>query len=340
MREVAERAKVSVATVSAVINNTKRITPEVRARVLKAMEELNYRPNALARSLFAGKSKTIAFLVPTISNPAFSDNLFAIEKYANERGYAVFIANTRGSRELVENYVNRLIEMRVAGVITALTWELSRQELVDQFARFDIKVVGCSGGRSLDSIDCFLVDERKAGYDLGKYLIGLGHERCAYIGPKDSAVGTLRFEGLKEAYESAGIELLPTLISWTDSYEQDASERAAYQLIARGEPFSCVVVFNDFAAMSVLQVLKNQGLLVPQHVSLATFGDYYAKLTSPRLTTMAHDDYVMGKQAVQKLLQSIEGDVTEPSVHFIHKEPRIRESTIAVARPWIHSSTL
>src|SRR5690606_23675776 len=133
MRDVARLAGVSVATVSAVINKTKRVTPEVRQRVEKALADLDYRPNALARGLYKGKTQVIALLVPSVSNPVFSESAAAIEEFANERGYTVFIGNTRGSRSLADEYCNRLIEMRVDGVILALTWENARTKLIERF---------------------------------------------------------------------------------------------------------------------------------------------------------------------------------------------------------------
>lgn len=335
IREVAKRAHVSVATVSAVINNTKRVSPEVRDRVEAAIAELDYRPNALARGLFKGRTKTIALLVPAISNHAFSDNLLAIEEYANQHGYAVFIANTMGSKDLADQYSDRLIEARVDGVLITMTWELARLELVERFARHGIPVVGLSGARTLPSIDCFIVDERKAGFDLGRYLTVLGHRSCAFIGPRQSAVASMRLEGLGEAFASAGHTFHNEFISVTDKYDVTGGKEAMASLLSRGVQCSCIVAFNDLLAVGALSVLQSQGFAVPHDISLATFGDHYAHLSVPPLTTMVHSDFELGKLAVERLLEQIDASTPSTSaphhVRSVHKRLVIRDSTRSIS---------
>ncbi len=331
IRQVAQLAGVSVATVSGVLNKTKKVTPEVQKRVEAALQALDYRPNALARGLFSGQTQTIAFLVPSISNPPFADNLLAIERRANEKGYAVFLANTRGERELVDSYCNRLIEMHVDGVIITMTWEFEREEVVQRLLQRGIKVVGCSGSRPLEGIDCFIVDERRAGEDLGRYLLGLGHHDVAYIGPKESTVADLRFAGLASSFTAAKESVPDPLRIFTSAYNEASGEEGVRELLSRGERFSCIIAFNDLVATGVMQTLRQQGFSVPQQVSVATFGDHYARLTSPRLTTMMHNDIELGTMAIDRLLERIAGlHAHSPAVHMVKKQLVIRESTCAI----------
>ncbi len=327
MREVAKRAGVSVATVSMVLNNTKPVTPEVRQRVEKALTELDYRPNALARGLFKGKTRVIAFLVPSVSNPVFGENAAAIEEYANQNGYSVFIANTRGSRAIADDHVNRLIEMRVDGVIMTLTWENARDELVERLHRHGIRVVGVSGSYVRPDIDCFMVDEEGAGYALGRYLLSLGHEQCAFVGTSNSAVTQLRMSGLQRAFAESGYAIPGEAVVWADSAEEKAREDASARLLASLGNYSCVVASYDLLATSVLKKLLRQKISIPEHLAVATFGDHYARITVPGLTTMTHSEYEIGRLAVKRLLETIDDPAPSPVSINLEKRLVVREST-------------
>ncbi len=327
MREVAKRAGVSVATVSAVLNQTKRVTPEVKKRVEEALVALDYRPNALARGLFTGKTRMIAFFVPSVSNPVFGENAAAIEEYANQHGYSVFIANTRGSRSLADEYSNRLIEMRVDGVIITLTWENARDELVERLQRHGIKVVGISGSRLRRDIDCFMVDEEGAGYALGRYLLSLGHMRFAFVGTRESAVTELRLRGLQRAFAQRGVTIPSQMIFWAASSAEDAREDASSRLLAQVDDYSCVVASYDLLATSILRKLLREGIPVPGRVALATFGDHYARITVPGLSTMFYAEYEIGRLAVKRLLEIVEHPGTAPECVTFERQLVSREST-------------
>lgn len=328
IREVAARAGVSVATVSAVMTGKRRVSPELRERVEKALVELDYRPNALARALYSKRTNTIGFLVPAIANPGFSNALRQVEVTADAHGYAVLVCNTEGSPDRVEAYRHRLIDMRVDGVLLALTWELARPEVVEGFRRHGIAVVGLSGGRPVDGIDCFLADEEQGGYALGRYLQSLGHRRCAFIGPEQSAVANLRLSGLRKALAEVGETLPPELLSWAQTYTMEAGEEAALRLLGRGEPLSAVVVFNDMMAAGVMAALEGQGLSVPQEVSVATFGNVYAKVVRPQLTAMVYGEAEAGELAVRCLLNRIDGKLSGPgTTRLLPMELAIRAST-------------
>jgi len=331
IRDVAKRANVSVATVSAVITGKKRVSPELRARVEDALEALDYRPNALARGLFTGKTKTIALLVPSIANPGFSKALFGVETAAMKRGYAVFVANTEGSPKQVETYIERLIEMRADGVLIALTWELAQPSIIQRLRSHGLEVVGLSGGRALSQIDCFLGDEERAGYTLGQYLARLGHKHLAFIGPGDSHVAELRLRGIAAALDAAGTSHTISRIA-TDSYDAEGARRATLELIASGTNFTCLITFNDLMGTSALSALSGQGFAVPEQVSVATFGDFYASLTTPPLTTLSFSELHAGELAVHRLLDRIEEKFTgEPETVRIPLELMIRGSTRAAA---------
>jgi len=328
MRDVARRAGVSPATVSAVVNGNKYVSPELVRRVRQACGELGYSPRSRGEIVPGRRSRCIAVIVPSISNPAFSTLLHAIEEVADTRGYGVFLANTGGSAEKARSYMERLLGMRVEGVVASLTWDLAESALIEEFLKRGIHVVGIGGARTLAEIDCFVGDDERAGYDLGKYLLSLGHERCAYIGPPESVTSRLRLNGLRKAYESARLEIQDDLVVQTAAYDQVGSVLATAELLGRARPFSALVVFNDLMAASSLKQLVGQGFRVPADVSLATFGDGFARFTNPELTTMAFSHEVIARDAARALLDRIEGKHAEPpSLHLARARIVIRDST-------------
>lgn len=328
IRDVAKHAGVSVATVSAVITGKKRVSDELRKRVQKSLAELDYRPNALARALYTSRTNSIAFLMPDIGNHGFSRALHAVEQVSNERDVSVFVCNTGGDPDLAARYQKRLIDMRVDGVIIALTWELARAEIVDGFLKHDVEVVGLSGGRPLDGIDCFLANESLGGYDLGRYLAGIGHGTCAFIGPQHSAVAEQRITGLRRAFKERGGDVPDQLVVSSNAYQSAGGREATLRLIATGEPFSCIVAFNDLIATGIVDALEEQGIKVPDHVSVATFGETYSELIRPRLTTMIYNEKVAGKLAAEKLFGRVNGDTSSNrDHHLIRMKLSVNQST-------------
>jgi LacI family transcriptional regulator len=330
IRQVAEQAQVSIATVSAVITGNRPVSAKLRARVEDAMNKLDYRPNALARALYSNRTQTIAFMVPSIANPGFSNALHAVETIANQRGYSVFVCNTNGSPAVATQYQKRLLEMRIDGVLIALTWELADAQFIDAFHKHNVQVVGLSGGRVMPGIPCYLGDEEQGGYDLGCYLTSLGHRCCAFVGPKESAVGKLRLKGLRAAFELVDGSVPDTLLAYTDTYDASAGRRAVYDLLLKKERFSCVVGFNDVFATGILSALTDQGFSVPERISVATFGDVYAPFTHPAMTTMVYQEAQAGTLAATCLLDRITGKSVENEVHRIPLTLEVRASTRAV----------
>lgn len=330
IRQVAELAQVSVATVSAVITGNRPVSDKLRLRVEKAMKEMDYQPNALARALYLNRTQTIAYMVPSIANPGFSNALHAVETVANQRGYSVFVCNTNGSATLAAQYQKRMLELRIDGVLLALTWELANPQFIQTFHKHNVEVVGLSGGRVVPGIPCYLGDEEQAGHTLGRYLTSLGHRCCAFIGPKDSAVGELRLKGLRAAFESVGGSVPDTLLAYTDNYDASAGGRAVYELLLKNERFTCVVGFNDYITTGILSALNDQGFLIPERVSVATFGNLHAPFTNPPMTTMVYPEEQAGTMAATCLLDQLAGKSIENEAHLIPLSLEVRESTHAV----------
>lgn len=329
IRDVAARAGVSIATVSAVINNSKHVSQRLRSRVLKAIEELDYCPNLHARALFTGRSSLLAALVPSVSDPFFSDVLDHIEELAYKSNYSLLICNTRGTPERVEFYRDRLSAIQIDGVFVSLTSEVIHESnIIDHFMTRKIPIVGFGGLQVRADIDCIVTDDINGARNAAKYLLSLNHRQIAYIGPAHSASSNRRLQGVLETLESEGIPHNSELIVYANGYLQESAEKAALELISRGCPFTAVVCFNDLFALGVTNILLDQGFNVPQDISIIGFDDTISGIYRPRISTMSINRQQLAQLVIDRLLQQIhEPDKHTPQVISLPEKLIIREST-------------
>jgi len=294
-----------VGTVSAVLNGKDTVSPQTKKRVLRAIEELDYRPNIIARALYKNKTNSIGYLVPDIGNPGFSSLLRSVEHSLSRLSYSVFVGDTRGKPEVAEEYLDRMLGMRMDGLLFALTWDLTQDSFIERIKKQGIPAVGVSANRIRREIDCFVFDEEKGGRMAGKYLYNLGHRQVVYLGPKESAVGEARLKGLLSAKAEFPAVDFRELVGFADGYDRDAGYEAMLKILGQGEPFTAVVVFNDAMAIGALDALLDQGFAVPTDVSLLTFGNWFANMTRPKLTTVVNPYEELAKEAVACLLERI-----------------------------------
>ncbi len=336
IHDVARYAGVSVGTVSAVINGTGRVSPKLQKKVNEAIRALDYRPSHYARALKRQRTHSLAYLVPDVTNPGFSAILRSTTRIARQRHYTVFVFDTGGDPEAARESIERVVELRVDGVILSLTWDLARPELIDVLRKREIEVVGISGSRSIDSIDCFLWDEVNAGYTLACYLLRLGHRVLAFLHPADSESARRRLHGIRNAYEEAGIPVSYIHTYPVSGYSTKDAYEGTLQAISSAVPFSALIAFNDAFVTGATAALADQGLAIPEHVSVATFGNSHTAFSRPQITSMTYDYESVGARASQRLLDRIEKAYdSEPRCEYVSMELVVRPSCRAVSSAFI-----
>jgi DNA-binding LacI/PurR family transcriptional regulator len=331
IRDVARRAGVSIATVSAVTNGGKGVSEAVRQRVWQAVAELGYRPSLVARALHSGRTQSLALLVPSVANPYFAAIVQAVERQAHARGYSLFVATSEGDPGRVASYRERILAMGIDGVLATLSWDVLEGNLVPVLLERGIPVVGVAGSRAAEGLDCFVADDLEAGRQLGRYLFGLGHRAVAFLGPPDSAAAAQRARGLEEAMAEAGVAPDPRLRVELDGHGEGSGYRGVEILLARGVRFTAVVAFNDAVALGALNALEDQGLRVPERVSVAGFGDTVSAYARPKITTVTYPKEELGRLALDRLLQRIGGWQGPPEVRRLPVGLAVRQSTRAPA---------
>jgi LacI family transcriptional regulator len=304
IREVAEMAGVSFATVSHVINHTRFVSEETRERVLAAMKELDYRPNALAQSLRSGKTKTFGLILPDISNPFFAEIGRCIEDAAFKLGYSVILCNSERDPTKEEFYVEVLSKKQVDGVIFVGTTD--QVESLDLLLSQELPVVVIDRDLPDLEVDAILIDNHYGGTQATRHLIDCGHRRIACIGgPSLVTPDSKRVTAYKEALIEAGLPWDERLVIRGD-YHPESGYEITKLLLDQPDPPTAFFVCNDMMAFGSLRAIVNAGCQVPGDISIVGFDDIeLASYFNPTLTTVAQPKVEIGIRATQLLIERI-----------------------------------
>lgn len=326
IREVAESAGVSYATVSHVINNTRVVSQETRARVLAAMTALNYRPNALARSLRQGKTNTLGLVLPDSANPFFAEISRSIEDEAFKKGYSVFLCNTELDTERELFYVDVLSKKQVDGIIFVAAGD--QADSLDFLLRQNMPVVMIDRDLPNVEVDAVLTDHELGGFLATHHLIELGHKRIACIaGPSSITPSAERMTGYRRALEQAGLSYDENLIIRGDYHAQSGMEITHFILKMNPRP-TAIFALNDLMALGALRAAAEAGYSVPRDLAVVGYDDLeLARFTNPPLTTIAQPKKEIGAQAVNLLVDRMSRKSRPTSRLVLPPELIIRRST-------------
>lgn len=326
MRDVAERAGVSVTTVSHVVNETRPVSDELRERVLAAMDELGYQPNRLARSLRRRETHTIGMIVPDSANPFFAEVARGIEDTSFEQGYNVILCNSDGdlAKELL--YTNVLAEKQVDGILFVAAGESSEHIRALQVRRMPLVVVDRDiPGVTVDSV---LTDNGYGGWLATRHLIDLGHRRIGCItGPSDVTPSAERVTGYWRALSQSGISVDGGLVVRGD-FQYAGGYQAVHQLLSMDDPPTAIFACNDLMAIGAISAALKLGRKVPTNLSVVGFDDVrLASFANPPLTTIAQPKYEMGVMAATMLLERMHDRDMPPRRQMLATSLLIRQST-------------
>jgi LacI family transcriptional regulator len=304
IRDVAERAGVSITTVSHVVNGTRKVEPATAARVEAAIDELDYRPNALARSMRRGTTHTVGVIIPDIANPFFGDLARSLEDHMFEAGYSAIICNSDGDVEKETRYLEVLLSKQVDGLLLVAASQPS-DGLLDLVAR-GVPVVVVD--RELGDINAsqVMVANHEGGHLAGEHLLELGHRDIGVLaGPGSLGTSARRLEGFEAALASAGIRLPDTRVVRGDF--RAASGRAAVDAwIARYDLPTAVFAENDLMAIGALSAAHTAGIDVPGDLSVVGFdGIAFGADVTPPLTTVSQSTEDMAAAAIELLFERL-----------------------------------
>jgi len=323
LKDVAKLANVSIATVSIYVNNKGYISPEKRERIKKAIDELNYKPNLIARILKKKISKTIGIIFTGIENPFFSCLVENAEEVAFKSGYNVILCNTEEDPKKERIYIEILKERFIDGFVIIPAIKNSKQYEILK----DEKVVFVDRSSGIKN-EILIKLDNIMGVKIGiEYLISLGHKRIGVINlPTIMTTGFERFEGYKKELIDNGIELDKNLIKFA-KFSIESSYEKTIELLKLEKRPTAIFLMSNLITIGALKAIKDSNLKVPNDISIICFDDFPAsELIEPPITTITQPVKEIAILAMEVLIRIISGKRPRKKLNVLEPKLMIRKS--------------
>lgn len=331
IRTVADAAGVSPATVSRVLNDSANVDSDLRARVLKAVDRLGYRPNGAARSLRTRATHVLGIVISDITNPFFTAMVRGVEDEAQRAGYSVILANSDEDLAKEARYLEVAAAEQMAGVVISPASSLRTS--LDILTERNIPAVTVDrklrGGR----VDSVTIDNRSVSRDATTHLLDHGCRRIAFVaGPPKTTTAKDRLAGYRAALKAAGRKVDEALITAGD-YRVDGGYQATKKLLSSRWRPDGLFVSNNLMTIGALDAIAEAGLQVPDDIAFVGFDDLsWVMGRRSEVTIVRQPTYDIGVCAAQSLLARIRGDRAAPRHHVLHAELVVRHSSAAPSR--------
>jgi LacI family transcriptional regulator len=325
IRDIAERAGVSINTVSRALNNKPDISEETRRKILKIAQELGYVKNATASSLRSKQTNIVGVIIADSANPFYAEVLKGIEAASRKYGYQIMLMNTERIYENEEKAIEVLLQRRVDGLLITPVQDKSD----DIRALIERKVPFVIVGRHFEELEVDEIhsDEVKGGYLATRHLIERGRKNIIMIsGYLFKSAAYMRLEGYRKALKEYGIPFSEKMIIETD-IDIESGYRAMREAIEKGLEFDAVFCYNDLLAFGAIKALKECGYRIPEDVAVVGYDDIvYSSFVCPSLTTVRIKKFEMGFEAFRMLLQRLKGRRKRRKRVILDVELVVRES--------------
>lgn len=314
IKDVAKKAGVGVGTVSRVLNEHPSVSDDIREKVLKIIEELDYKPNAIARSLKIKSTHTIGVIIPDISSAFYPEIVRGIEDVAKEYKYNIILLNTDLSREKEKEALNILKEKKADGIL--FISNTVNEKLKQEFKKTDIPIVLISTEDDKGEFYSVTIDNQKAAYDATIYLIKLGHKKIAMLaGEKDDPnAGVPRINGYKKALLENNIKIDEDYIFYGD-YKFKSGFKNMLKILKLKDMPTAIFAASDTMAVGAVSCAMQHGFNVPKDFSIIGFdGLELAEYFYPPITTIKQPRYEMGAKGMEMLISLINKEKVDKKV--------------------------
>lgn len=328
-RDVARRAGVSQATVSHVINRRTvgrtRVASETRERVLRAIEELGYQPNAAARALRTQRTQLVGLLTPDLANPFYPVLAQNVQDVLREHDFELLISNSGGEPGREHRFLETVVQRGADGAIV-VAWHFKRDD-IQRVLHAGVALVSVGSDYGHEGLGIVASRDHRGAAEAVRYLVRKGHHRIAHIaGDQTTPPGKLRLEAYRAVVAAAELSMDDTLLVYGD-FTRGSGASLARQLMAQEEPPSAIFIANDTMAVDAMLALQELGYRVPQDVAIVGYDDTpEAQLVRPQLTTIRQPIAAMGRAAAEILLQQILSPMAEPRRVIMETELIVRGS--------------
>ncbi|WP_312292775.1 HTH-type transcriptional regulator GalR [Atlantibacter hermannii] len=330
IKDVARLAGVSVATVSRVINASPKASEASRAAVQSAMEQLNYHPNANARALAQQTTETVGLVVGDVSDPFFGAMVKAVEQVAYHTGNFLLIGNGYHNEQKERQAIEQLIRHRCAALVVHAKM-LPDSELIPLLKQIPGMVLI---NRIVPGFEqrCIALDDRYGAWLATRHLIQQGHSRIGYICSTHAISDAEdRLQGYYDALKEHGLPINDRLVTFAEP-DESGGEQAMTELLGRGKHFTAVACYNDSMAAGAMGVLNDNGIDVPNEISLIGFDDILiSRYIRPRLTTVRYPIVTMATQAAELALALAQHQTPSEVTHLFSPTLVRRHSVAAIS---------
>lgn len=330
MRQIAERAEVSIGTVSHVINDTAKVREKLRQRVLDAIRSLGYQPSQLARGLRRNQTNLVVMIIPDITNPFFPAVVRGVEDVAYKHSLRVALCNTDNDPQKESFYLNEMRSYRPAGWLIIPANDSQMTTHFKSSALSGAPVVCIDRQPEEWKGDVVLAANQAGARNATQHLLRMGHRQLAVItGPLHLTNAVERLKGFKRALADAGVSIAPEYIQEAQFNRQSGYEAATRLLRMLPRP-TAIFACNDLMAMGVLSAARELNLSCPDEISVVGFDDLdFVEFTAPALTSVHQPGYQLGTAAARLLLERIDGSHSSPQKIVLPSELKIRHSVAA-----------
>ncbi|MCK3657331.1 transcriptional regulator [Pasteurellaceae bacterium Pebbles2] len=331
IKDVAKMAGVSTTTVSHVINNTRHVAEETKQDVLKAIQQLNYSPSAVARSLKVNTTKSIGMIVTTSESPYFAEIIHAVEDRCYRQGYSLFLCNTQNNAEKIKNHLEMLAKKRVDGILVMCSeYHQDSLELFNNFSELPMVVMdwGIEDNRN----DLIQDNSFSGGYLATKYLIDNGHKKIGIIaGELNKAIAKTRYDGYVQAMQEANLAVNPNWVM-EGFFEPEDGYECMNKILVQAELPTAVFCCNDVMALGAISAITERGLRVPEDISIIGYDNIHSsRFYAPPLTTIHQSKARLGERALKLLFERIQSKNNQREVIEMHPELVVRKSVKKMA---------
>ena len=328
IKDLALRLNISVSTVSRALRNAADVNPKTKEKVQMLADELDYEPNALAKSLVQKRTHIIGIIVPKLDMQFFASAIRGVQEEAYNRGYNVLIAQSNENYELEVDNLQSMVTSRLDGLIVSLSRKTKDFSHFDKVIRRSIPLVLFD--RATKNVDSskVLADDIEGAYAATEHLIEQGYKRIAHIaGPKNLEITQRRLKGFYDAMRTNNMEIENDYIIHCNLTNEDANLKAR-RLMSLPKPPDAIFAVNDPVAIELMKVIKEIGLNMPFHVGVVGFNNEpISELLTPKLTSVNIPSQKMGHNAAQILIDQIEDDNIRIITETLPCELIIRESS-------------
>lgn len=327
MRQIAERADVSIGTVSHVINGTANVRDKLRLRVLEAIRSLGYHPSQLGRGLRRNQTSMLGMIIPDVTNPFFPAVVRGVEDVAYKRSYRVVLCNTDNDPTKEISYLNDLRAYRPAGLLVIPAAESHITTLLRSVASTGPPVVCIDRRPTGWNGDVVVVANEEGSYAATQHLLRMGHRHLAVItGPFHLSNAVERLRGFRRALAEERVSIEPEYIQEA-RFDRTSGYQAALRLLRMVPRPTAIFACNDLMALGVLLAARELKLPCPEELSIVGFDDLdFAEFTDPALTTVHQPGYQLGATAARLLLARIDGSKQRVKKVVLSTELKIRRS--------------